>query len=146
MVIKIQTFCELLALQRPTTNCQSYSTNHKRNKMIKCSECIHVITKQINGIFGNKEPWQVASITAVSLMTLMWILEQIKQDESMLNTIHKPYSYILMLVLTTELISLSFTSSCFFFIHLKYKIYEPLRRIIKTSITWRMTVSQKNVQ
>lgn len=50
--------------------------------MIKCSEWIHAITRQINGVFGNKEPWQVASITAMSLMTVMWILEQIKQDES----------------------------------------------------------------
>lgn len=40
------------------------------------------ITRQINNLFGNKEPWQVASITAVSLMTAIWLWEQIDQDES----------------------------------------------------------------
>lgn len=46
------------------------------------SECVNVVTRQINGLFGNREPWQVASITAISLMTAIWIWEQIKQDES----------------------------------------------------------------
>lgn len=46
------------------------------------SDCLNVVTRQINSLFGNKEPWQVASITAMSLMTALWIWEQIKQDES----------------------------------------------------------------
>lgn len=47
------------------------------------SECVNVFTRQINGLFGNnREPWQVASITAISLMTALWIWEQVKQDES----------------------------------------------------------------
>lgn len=50
--------------------------------MIRCSDLFQAIARQINGLFGNKEPWQVASITAISLMTTIWILEQIQQDES----------------------------------------------------------------
>lgn len=46
------------------------------------SECFNIVTRQINGLFGNREPWQVASITAISLMTAVWIWEQVKQDES----------------------------------------------------------------
>lgn len=49
------------------------------------SECVNVFTRQINGLFGNREPWQVASITAISLMTALWIWEQVKQDESKID-------------------------------------------------------------
>lgn len=50
--------------------------------MVKCSDVLQAVARQINGLFGNREPWQVASITAISLLTTIWILEQIKQDES----------------------------------------------------------------
>ncbi|XP_031625160.1 sphingosine-1-phosphate lyase [Contarinia nasturtii] len=46
------------------------------------SNAFNAITRQINCLFGNKEPWQVASITAISLMTVIWLLEQIDHDES----------------------------------------------------------------
>lgn len=50
------------------------------------SECLTVVTRQINTLFGNREPWQVASITAISLMTAIWLWEQIKQDEGKFYT------------------------------------------------------------
>lgn len=49
---------------------------------MKHTDCLNVVTRQINGLFGSREPWQVASITAISLMTALWFWEQIKQDES----------------------------------------------------------------
>lgn len=45
-------------------------------------DCFNVITRQVNVLFANKEPWQVASITAISLMTTIWFWEQIVKDES----------------------------------------------------------------
>lgn len=50
--------------------------------MIKSCDWFSGITRQVNALFVNKEPWQVASITAVSLMTTIWIWEQINHDES----------------------------------------------------------------
>lgn len=57
--------------------------------MAKCSEVFQALARQINGLFGNKEPWQVASITAISLMTTLWFLEQIRQDESKEKSINR---------------------------------------------------------
>lgn len=56
--------------------------------MIKLSDWLNAVTRQINALFGNKEPWQVASLTAISLMTTIWIWEQINQDESKISTNH----------------------------------------------------------
>lgn len=53
--------------------------------MIKFSDWFNAVTRQINALFANKEPWQVASITAISLMTTIWIWEQINQDESKIS-------------------------------------------------------------
>lgn len=50
-------------------------------------ECVNAVTRQINALFGHREPWQVASITAISLMTSMWMWEQIKQDEGKFSNI-----------------------------------------------------------
>lgn len=49
--------------------------------MVQSCDWFNGITRHINGLFANKEPWQVASITAVSVMTTLWIWEQINQDE-----------------------------------------------------------------
>lgn len=53
--------------------------------MVNKFDCLNVITGQVNALFANKEPWQVASITAISLMTTIWVWEQIWKDESKLN-------------------------------------------------------------
>lgn len=50
--------------------------------MSPCSDWFGVLTHQINILFGNKEPWQIATITATSVLTTVWIWEQINQDES----------------------------------------------------------------
>lgn len=50
--------------------------------MIPCSDWFGVLTHQINILFANKEPWQIATITATSVLTTVWIWEQINQDES----------------------------------------------------------------
>lgn len=49
--------------------------------MSKVSDCFNVITRQINALFANKEPWQIATITATSVLTTIWIWEQLNQDE-----------------------------------------------------------------
>lgn len=54
--------------------------------MLKSCDWFGGITRQVNALFANKEPWQVASITAVSLMTTIWIWEQIQHDESKQNS------------------------------------------------------------
>lgn len=42
-----------------------------------------LLTKNsINNLFGQREPWQVASITASSLLTSIWIWNFVFQDES----------------------------------------------------------------
>lgn len=47
-----------------------------------------VLTRQINILFANKEPWQIATITATSVLTTVWIWEQINQDESKICNIY----------------------------------------------------------
>lgn len=39
----------------------------------------------VNSLFGHREPWQVASITASSLITSIWIWNFLFQDESKLT-------------------------------------------------------------
>lgn len=39
-------------------------------------------TNSINNLFGQREPWQVASITASSILTSIWIWNFVFQDES----------------------------------------------------------------
>lgn len=42
-----------------------------------------LLTKNsINNLFGQCEPWQVASITASSILTSFWIWNFVFQDES----------------------------------------------------------------
>lgn len=36
----------------------------------------------VNNLFGPREPWQVASITASSLLTSIWLWNFLFQDES----------------------------------------------------------------
>jgi hypothetical protein len=36
----------------------------------------------VNGLFVNREPWQIVAITATTVLTTVWFLEIINQDES----------------------------------------------------------------
>lgn len=44
---------------------------------------LSVVTRQINSLFVNKEPWQVAAMTATTVLTAVWMWEFVNQDESM---------------------------------------------------------------
>lgn len=41
-----------------------------------------MVTRQINSLFVNKEPWQVAAMTATTVLTAVWMWEFVNQDES----------------------------------------------------------------
>lgn len=42
-----------------------------------------LVTQQINRAFGNRrEPWQVATITATAVLTLIWLSEVLNEDKS----------------------------------------------------------------
>lgn len=43
---------------------------------------LQLISRQINSIFANREPWQIATITATTVLTTVWIWEFLNQDES----------------------------------------------------------------
>lgn len=49
--------------------------------MNSVTDWFNAFTRQFNTLFANKEPWQVASITATTIFTTIWILEQVNQDE-----------------------------------------------------------------
>lgn len=44
---------------------------------------LNVVTRQINSLFVNKEPWQVATMTATTVLVTVWMWEFVNQDESM---------------------------------------------------------------
>lgn len=46
-------------------------------------DCVAPITVGINKAFGNREPWQVAAITATTVLGTVWIWSFINQDESL---------------------------------------------------------------
>lgn len=50
--------------------------------MDKIGDSLQIVTRQINGIFGNREPWQIATITATTVLTTVWIWEFLNHDES----------------------------------------------------------------
>ncbi|XP_011184271.1 sphingosine-1-phosphate lyase [Zeugodacus cucurbitae] len=45
-------------------------------------DCTRTITGGLNRAFGNKEPWQVAAITATTVLGTVWLWTFINQDES----------------------------------------------------------------
>ncbi|XP_055316941.1 sphingosine-1-phosphate lyase [Sitodiplosis mosellana] len=66
--------------------------------MYKSCDWFSGITRQVNALFANKEPWQVASITAVSLMTTIWIWEQINHDETISSRTKKKFFKLIRMV------------------------------------------------
>ncbi|XP_013103384.1 sphingosine-1-phosphate lyase [Stomoxys calcitrans] len=45
-------------------------------------ECGKLVTEHINRMFANREPWQVATITATAVLSSVWLWSFINQDES----------------------------------------------------------------
>ena len=45
-------------------------------------DCSKLITENINRLFANREPWQVATITATAVLSTIWLWSFINQDES----------------------------------------------------------------
>lgn len=46
------------------------------------SDCVKPVSGCINRAFGNKEPWQVAAITATTVLGGVWIWTELSKDES----------------------------------------------------------------
>ncbi|XP_053964605.1 sphingosine-1-phosphate lyase [Anastrepha ludens] len=53
-------------------------------KPFQFGECTRTLTGGVNRAFGNKEPWQVAAITATTVLGTVWLWAFINQDESIL--------------------------------------------------------------
>lgn len=51
-------------------------------KPIQVGDYTKPITSGLNRAFGNKEPWQVAAITATTVLSTVWLWTFINQDES----------------------------------------------------------------
>lgn len=49
------------------------------------TEPLIAATRQINNAFGNKEPWQIATISATAALTLVWFWNFMNHDESELT-------------------------------------------------------------
>ncbi|EDW60688.1 sphingosine-1-phosphate lyase [Drosophila virilis] len=47
------------------------------------SDCVKPVSGCINRAFGNKEPWQVAAITATTVLGGVWIWTELSKDESL---------------------------------------------------------------
>lgn len=58
--------------------------------MEKVGDSLHFVTRQINTVFANREPWQIATITATTVLTAVWFWEFLNQDESMYLRIYIP--------------------------------------------------------
>lgn len=52
------------------------------DKNVLLVEPIQVLTKYVNNAFGNKQPWQIATISASAAFTLVWLWNFVNQDES----------------------------------------------------------------
>lgn len=50
--------------------------------MEKIGDSLNLVTRQINSIFAGREPWQIATITATTVLTTMWFWELLIQDDS----------------------------------------------------------------
>lgn len=42
----------------------------------------NLVTQQINRAFGRREPWQVATMTATTILTLIWLSDILSGDKS----------------------------------------------------------------
>lgn len=56
--------------------------------MDNLGDSLHFLTRQINAIFANREPWQIATITATTVLSTVWLWEFFNQDESKSNDCH----------------------------------------------------------
>lgn len=61
-------------------------------KPFQVGDCTRAITGGLNRAFGNKEPWQVAAITATTVLGTMWLWTFINQDESE-QTLYNTFMY-----------------------------------------------------
>jgi len=43
----------------------------------------------VNGVFVNKEPWQIVTITATTVLSTVWFWNLINQDESKISFFFK---------------------------------------------------------
>lgn len=50
--------------------------------MDKYGNPLHLVTRQINQLFVNKEPWQVATMTATTVLAAVWLWDFVNKDES----------------------------------------------------------------
>ncbi|XP_055917558.1 sphingosine-1-phosphate lyase [Eupeodes corollae] len=57
--------------------------------------CAKVLTKGINNAFGNREPWQIMTITAINVLTTVWLWNFINQDESVYRRTKKYFFRLL---------------------------------------------------
>lgn len=65
--------------------------------MDKIGDSLQFVARQINALFANREPWQIATITATTVLTTVWFWEFVNQDESM-RFIHFPLTTFIILI------------------------------------------------
>lgn len=44
---------------------------------------LHALGRQVNGLFGTRQPWQIAAISASTTLSLVWLWNVIRHNESM---------------------------------------------------------------
>lgn len=59
--------------------------------MYIAEECTKVLTKSINKACGNREPWQIVTITATTVLSAVWLWNLINQDESVYSRTKKRF-------------------------------------------------------
>lgn len=55
------------------------------------ADCTKVVTDGLNRLFVNREPWQVATITATTVLSSVWLWNFINQDESVWSRSKKQF-------------------------------------------------------
>lgn len=49
---------------------------------------LNFVARQVNSLFANREPWQVATMTATTVLSAVWLWEVVSQDESKFQSPH----------------------------------------------------------
>jgi sphinganine-1-phosphate aldolase len=47
------------------------------------AKAVNELRAAVNGLFVNREPWQIVAITATTVLSTVWLWEIVNQDESM---------------------------------------------------------------
>lgn len=58
------------------------------SEMDRVCDGLKLVRGTVNGAFGNREPWQIAAITATTVLGSVYVWDVLSQDECKFNKIY----------------------------------------------------------